>query len=61
METNGPPATGAAKIWFIPAKLCSKAKGGKPAFEGALKKALRLYREHRSEVERDSIDLNKEK
>lgn len=62
---SGLPLTGfltaGGKLYFGGTYFPREAKGGKPAFEGALKQALRLYREHRSEVERDGIDLNKEK
>ena len=38
-----------------------QAKGDKPAFEDVLRKALSLYADHRSEVERDGVELNKER
>jgi hypothetical protein len=35
--------------------------GDKPAFGDVLKQALRVYRAHRLEVERDGVDLNRQK
>ena len=41
--------------------LTSWTKDDKPAFEDVLKQALQMDREHRSEIEGDGVDLNKEK
>jgi uncharacterized protein YyaL (SSP411 family) len=62
---SGLPLTGfltpAGKLYFGGSYFPRQAKGDKPAFEDALKQALRMYREHRSQVERDGIELNKER
>jgi len=62
---SGLPLTGfvtpGAKLYFGGSYFPRQAKGDKPAFEDALKEALRLYREHRGQVERDGVQLNKER
>ena len=62
---SGLPLTGfltpGGKLYFGGAHFPRATKGDKPAFEDVLKRALRLYRDHRSEVERDGLGLNKEK
>lgn len=62
---SGLPLTGfltpGRKLYFGGTYFPRETKGDKPAFEDALKQALHLYRDHRSEVERDGVDLNKEK
>jgi uncharacterized protein YyaL (SSP411 family) len=49
-----------ARLYFGGSYFPRQAKGDKPAFEDALKQALRMYREHRSQVERAGVKLNKE-
>jgi len=62
---SGLPLTGfltpGGKLYFGGAHFPRATQGDKPAFEDVLKRALRLYRDHRSEVERDGLGLNKEK
>ncbi len=62
---SGLPLTGfvtpSGKLYFGGSYFPRQSRRDKPAFEDALKKALRMYREHRSEVERDGIELNKER
>jgi len=62
---SGLPLTGfvtpGGKLYFGGSYFPSQAKGDKPAFEDALKQALRMYRERRAEVERDGVELNKER
>jgi uncharacterized protein YyaL (SSP411 family) len=62
---SGLPLTGfvtpGGKLYFGGCYFPRQAKGDKPAFEDALKQALRMYREHRSQVERDGLELKKER
>jgi uncharacterized protein YyaL (SSP411 family) len=62
---SGLPLTGFAtpsgKLYFGGAYFPRQAKGDKPAFEDVLRKALHIYGDHRSEVERDGVELNKER
>jgi len=62
---SGLPLTGFAtpsgKLYFGGTYFPRETEGDKPAFEAVLKQALRLYRDHRAEVERDGVELNKEK
>jgi len=62
---SGLPLTGFltpnGKLYFGGSYFPPETQGDKPAFEEALKQALRLYRDHRAEVERDGVDLSKEK
>jgi uncharacterized protein YyaL (SSP411 family) len=62
---SGLPITGfmtpGRKLYFGGTYFPPEAKAGKPAFEDVLKQALRVYRERRSEVERDGVDLKREK
>lgn len=62
---SGLPLTGfltpGGKLYFGGTYFPREAKGDKPAFEDILKKALRMYKENRSEVERDGVALNKER
>jgi len=62
---SGLPLTGfvtpGRKLYFGGSYFPRQAKGDKPAFEDALKQALRMYREHRSQVERDGVALNEER
>ncbi len=62
---SGLPLTGFVtpngKLYFGGSYFPRQAKGDKPGFEDALKQALRTYREHRSQVERDGVELNKER
>ena len=62
---SGLPLTGfltpGGKLYYGGTYFPRPTKGDKPAFEDVLKQALRLYRDHRSEVERDGLGLNKEK
>lgn len=62
---SGLPLTGFVtpdgKLYFGGSYFPRQAKGDKPAFEDALKEALRLYRQRRAEVERDGVELNKER
>ena len=62
---SGLPLTGfvtpGGKLYFGGSYFPRQAKGDQPSFEDALKQALRLYREHRSQVERDGVELNKER
>ena len=62
---SGLPLTGfltpGGKLYFGGTYFPRETKGDKPAFEAVLKQALRLYRDHRAEVERDGVELNKEK
>jgi len=62
---SGLPLTGFvtpdARLYFGGSYFTSQAKGDKPAFEDVLKQALCMYREHRSQVERDGVDLNRER
>lgn len=62
---SGLPLTGfvtpGGKLYFGGSYFPRQAKGDKPAFEDALKQALRMYREHRSLVERDGFDLKEER
>ena len=62
---SGLPLTGfvtpGGKLYFGGSYFPRQAKGDKPAFEDGLKQALRMYREHRSQVERDGVELNKER
>jgi uncharacterized protein len=62
---SGLPLTGfltpGAKLYFGGTYFPRVAKGDKPAFEDALKEALRMYRDHRSEVDRDGVELKEEK
>lgn len=62
---SGLPLTGfltpGGKLYFGGTYFPREAKGNKPAFEDALKQALGLYRDHRSEVERDGVELKEEK
>jgi len=53
--------TASGKLYFGGSYFPRQAKGDKPAFEETLKKALRMYRQHRSEVEGDGIELKKER
>jgi uncharacterized protein YyaL (SSP411 family) len=62
---SGLPLTGfltpEKKFYFGGTYFPRVSKADKPAFEDALKQALHMYRERRSDVERDGIDLNEEK
>jgi uncharacterized protein len=62
---SGLPLTGfvtpGGKLYFGGSYFPRQAKGDKPSFEDALKQALRLYREHRARVDRDGVELNKER
>jgi len=62
---SGLPLTGfltpRGKLYFGGTYFPRETQGDKPAFEDVLQPALRLYRDHRSEVERDGVDLNNEK
>jgi uncharacterized protein len=62
---SGLPLTGFvtpdARLYFGGSYFPSQAKGDTPAFEDVLKQALCMYREHRSQVERDGVELNKER
>jgi uncharacterized protein len=62
---SGLPLTGfltpSGKLYFGGTYFPREAKGDKPAFEVALKQALRRYRDHRPEVERDGVELKEEK
>jgi uncharacterized protein len=53
--------TPGGKLYFGGTYFPRETKGNKPAFKYALEQALRLYRDHRSEVERDGVDLKEEK
>ena len=60
---SGLPLTGfltpRGKLYFGGTYFPRETQGDKPAFEDVLQPALRLYRDHSSEVERDGVDLNK--
>jgi uncharacterized protein YyaL (SSP411 family) len=62
---SGLPLTGfltpERKLYFGGTYFPRVSKGDKPAFEDALKQALYMYRERRSEVERDGVELKEEK
>jgi len=62
---SGLPLTGfltpGGKLYYGGTYFPREAKGDKPAFEDVLQQAVRLYRDHHFEVERDGVDLNKEK
>jgi uncharacterized protein len=62
---SGLPLTGfltpGGKLYFGGTYFPRVAKGDKPAFEDALKVALRIYRDHRSEVELDGVNLREKK
>ncbi len=62
---SGLPLTGFltpdGKLYFGGSYFPRQAKGDKPAFEDVLKEALRMYREHRSQLEHDGVELNKER
>jgi uncharacterized protein YyaL (SSP411 family) len=62
---SGLPLTGflipTGKLYFGGTYFPREAKGDKPAFEDVLKQALRMIRQHRTEVGRDGVDLIKEK
>jgi len=62
---SGLPLTGfltpGGKLYFGGTCFPRGAKADKPAFEYALKQALRMYCDHRSELERDGVDLKEEK
>jgi uncharacterized protein len=62
---SGLPLTGfltpGGKLYFGGTYFPRDTKGDKPAFEYTLKQALHMYRDHRSEVERNGVELNKEK
>src|SRR5207302_11382631 len=48
------------KLYFGGSYFPHEAKGDKPAFEDVLKKALRLYREHRPQIEREGVSVRRE-
>ena len=60
---SGLPLTGFvtpdARLYLGGSYFPRQAKGDKPAFEDVLNQALRVYREHRSQVEHDGVELNK--
>ena len=60
---SGLPLTGfltpGGKLYYGGTYFPREAKGDKPAFEDVLNQALRVYREHRSQVEHDGVELNK--
>jgi uncharacterized protein YyaL (SSP411 family) len=64
---SGLPLTGfltpGGKLYFGGTHFPHETKRDKPAFEVALKQALRMYRDRRAEVERDGVklELSKEK
>ena len=53
--------TPAGKLYFGGTYYPRRAQRDKPALEEALRQALRLYREHHSEVEQNGVELIKEK
>jgi len=60
---SGLPLTGFvtpdARLYLGGSYFPRQAKGDKPAFEDVLNQALRVYREHRSQVEHDGVELYK--
>jgi uncharacterized protein YyaL (SSP411 family) len=64
-QPSGLPLTGfltpGGNLYFGGSYFPRQTKGDKPAFEDAWKQALRMYREDRSQVERDGVELNKER
>lgn len=62
---SGLPLTGfvtpGGKLYFGGSYFPRQAKGDKPAFADALKQGLHMYRKRRAEVERDGVELNKER
>jgi uncharacterized protein len=62
---SGLPLTGfltpGGKLDFGGTYFPRETQSDKPAFEDVLKQALRMYRDHRSEVERGGVLLNQEK
>jgi uncharacterized protein YyaL (SSP411 family) len=53
--------TPGGKLYFGGSYFPRQTQADKPGFEEVLQQALRLYRDHRAEVERDGVDLSKEK
>jgi hypothetical protein len=61
---SGLPLTGFVTpdgmLYFGGSYFPHEAKGDKPAFEDVLKKTLRLYREHRPQIEREGVSVRRE-